>query len=76
MNETLRDELWSPINIDRSVIVLDQEEAERLGLEDTEIFVWNPTKRVYVVNAFHQQYFAFTVPGPRKDKLGTPDCHV
>jgi len=53
-NETARDELWEAINIDRSVIVLDQEEAQRLGLEATDTFAWDSTKKVYIVNAFHQ----------------------
>jgi len=65
-NETARDELWEAINVDRSAVVLDQEEAESWGLEATDIFAWDSSKRVYLVNGYHQLhclkslYFAVT----------------
>jgi len=53
-NNTFRDQLWDGIDIDRSVIALDHDEAALLGLPRSQNFVWDETKGIYIINAYHQ----------------------
>lgn len=39
---------------DRGVVAVDQETIAKQGLTETIVFPWDPTKRVYIVIAFHQ----------------------
>jgi len=65
-NNTLRDELWSNIQYDRGMVFVDEDTVFRLGLEEARTFPWDPSKRVYFMNIFHQlhclrgMYEAFT----------------
>lgn len=53
-NETVRDEAWKAIDIDRSIVAVDHKEAAALGLPPTRIFPWDDGKGVYVLNVYHQ----------------------
>ncbi|KAH7351185.1 hypothetical protein BKA65DRAFT_550150 [Rhexocercosporidium sp. MPI-PUGE-AT-0058] len=53
-NNSARDALWNSLATDRGVVAVDQETIAKQGLTDTITFPWDPTKRVYIVIAFHQ----------------------
>lgn len=54
LNGTLQSELWNLIDADRGIILMDQEHIDELGLDDSQSFPWDPSKKVYLVNAYHQ----------------------
>ncbi|KAH6708875.1 hypothetical protein BKA61DRAFT_696765 [Leptodontidium sp. MPI-SDFR-AT-0119] len=53
-NNSARDALWNSMATDRGVVAVDQETIAKQGLTETIVFPWDPTKRVYIVIAFHQ----------------------
>jgi len=54
-NSSLRDEMWGArINLDRLEVVVDLDFIKRQNLHEGEVFPWDPSKRVYVVTAYHQ----------------------
>ena len=47
--------MWSSIKWDRGMVVVDEETVVLLSLDErARPFPWNPSKRVYVLNTFHQ----------------------
>lgn len=50
-NETARDEAWNSIDVDRTIVALDHDEAVALGLPPTAHFPLDSGKDIYVVNA-------------------------
>lgn len=63
-NETARDQLREAINTDRTAVILDQEQIERFALEESKVFAWDSTKRVYAVNAYHQLHCLVSISLP------------
>jgi len=53
-NNTARDELWETLAIDRGAVAVDQETIEKHDLPDSMVFPWDTTKKVYIINAYHQ----------------------
>ncbi|CAG8955432.1 hypothetical protein HYFRA_00010297 [Hymenoscyphus fraxineus] len=53
-NETARDSAWDSIDVDRTIIAIDHDEAVALGLPPTEVFPLDERKDIYAVNAYHQ----------------------
>lgn len=53
-NETYRTEAWDSIDIDRTIVAVDHEEAVALGLPSTAKFPWDHTKDIYALSVFHQ----------------------
>ncbi|KAH7390088.1 hypothetical protein BKA64DRAFT_645021 [Cadophora sp. MPI-SDFR-AT-0126] len=53
-NNSARDALWNSLATDRGVVAVDQQTIAEKGLTDTIDFPWDPTKKVYIVIAFHQ----------------------
>jgi len=53
-NETLRDQAWHNIDIDRAIVAVDHREAAALGLPATRTFPWDSGKGVYALNVYHQ----------------------
>lgn len=51
---TSRDEMWNSINLDRLVVVLDDEEVEHFGLPKSDPFIWDQTKHTYSISVYHQ----------------------
>jgi len=55
LNKTLRDELWSNIKLNRGVVLVDEETVSLHHLDKrARTFPWDPSKRVYFLNVFHQ----------------------
>ncbi|PQE29660.1 cytochrome p450 protein [Rutstroemia sp. NJR-2017a BBW] len=52
-NTTLRDHLWDAINHDSGIVAVPETWAAEKGLPMGSTFPWNPTKKIYFVNAFH-----------------------
>ncbi|KAF4618395.1 hypothetical protein G7Y89_g14907 [Cudoniella acicularis] len=78
ISDSMRDEMWNSINIDRAVVVIDQKEVERLGLpaDEAQRFIWDSTKRVYVVNAFHQLHCLELLFSPEDPYANIGDGHI
>ncbi|PVH86413.1 hypothetical protein DL98DRAFT_359204, partial [Cadophora sp. DSE1049] len=53
-NNSARDALWNSLATDRGVVAVDQQTIAEKGLTDTIVFPWDPSKKVYIVIAFHQ----------------------
>ncbi|CAG8971637.1 hypothetical protein HYALB_00003105 [Hymenoscyphus albidus] len=53
-NETARYSAWNSIDVDRTIIAIDHDEAVALGLPATEVFPLDERKDIYAVNAYHQ----------------------
>ena len=53
-NETYRNEAWDSIDIDRTIVAVDHEEAVALGLPPTAVFPWDNEKDLYALSAYHQ----------------------
>lgn len=54
INTTLRDQKWADIKYDRGAVILDEKTVSQNKMENTLIFPWDSTKRVYIVKAYHQ----------------------
>jgi hypothetical protein len=53
-NETVRNEAWNSLDIDRTIIALDHDEALTLGRPTSAVFPWDKKKDIYAVSSFHQ----------------------
>lgn len=53
-NDTVRNAAWDSIDVDRTIVALDREEAVALGLEPSAKFPWDEGKDMYALSAFHQ----------------------
>ncbi|PYI06959.1 hypothetical protein BO78DRAFT_314160, partial [Aspergillus sclerotiicarbonarius CBS 121057] len=53
-NETYMSELWDRhIPWERGIIAIENSEAKRVGLPDSQPFPWDPTRSIYILNAHH-----------------------
>ncbi|KAL8950965.1 MAG: hypothetical protein Q9222_003026 [Ikaeria aurantiellina] len=54
-----REQSWGGINIDLGNIALDDSYAQSKGLPRAQRFPWDPTKGVYLLNAYHNLHCMF-----------------
>lgn len=52
-NQTLADQEWEAIATGHGSIALDQESIKAWNLPPAQEFVWDESKSVYVLNAYH-----------------------
>ena len=52
-NETARNELWEAINIDAGMIAVSDSFVEEKDLPESQRFVWDQSKSVYLLNGHH-----------------------
>ena len=52
-NETLRNEAWEAINIDAGMIAVPDHFVDEKDLPDSQRFVWDKSKSVYLLNGHH-----------------------
>ncbi|KAI0157125.1 hypothetical protein GGR52DRAFT_565401 [Hypoxylon sp. FL1284] len=60
-NETLRDSAWDAINIDAGMIAVPQSFVDEKGLPESQTFVWDRSKRVYLLNGHHSLHCARSI---------------
>ncbi|OTB02919.1 hypothetical protein M426DRAFT_322163 [Hypoxylon sp. CI-4A] len=60
-NESLRDAAWDTINIDAGMIAVPQSFVEEKGLPDSQRFVWDRSKSVYLLNGYHSLHCARSI---------------
>ena len=73
------DEMWEAIDIDPGIVAVPLDWAEEHNLAETQVFPWDQTKGIYVVNAFHSVHCLVRppplAPSPRAPSLTSAENH-